>query len=158
MKTKTLVLSSSFVLFIAVAVYIAYYFYYANLIFDESLYVEKDSREFELLISESVKSLPVMDAIKGSVKYHYSAGDGNKPQSDSLEFETEKQKAEILQYYSTYLQGKGYIPQQPEYISENNVIFGNEKEIFNVYVETVNNINQVAIYHLEALDQHARTQ
>jgi hypothetical protein len=152
MKNKTLLLSSVFILVTAAIVYVAFYFYDANLIFDESLIVEKGTREFEMLISDSVKNLPVPQAKEGSVKYHYSAGDGNKPQSDSLEFDTEQSKDDVLQFYAKYLQDQGYTPQQPENVSDNNVIFGNEGEIFNVYVETMENRNQVTVYHLESTD------
>jgi hypothetical protein len=113
-------------LLVAVIVYVAFYFYYAKLIFDESLYVEKGTHEFDMLISGSVKELPVMKAIDGFVKYHYSAGDGNNPQSDSLEFGAEQSTDDVLKFYTHYLAGQGYTPQQPENVSDNNMIFGNE--------------------------------
>jgi hypothetical protein len=92
-------------------VYVAIYFYYANLIFDESLYLEKGTHEFDMLISDSVKKLPVIQAIERSVKSHYSAGDGNKPLSDSLEFDTEQLKDDMLKFYTNCLAGRGYTPQ-----------------------------------------------
>lgn len=158
MKNKTLLLSSIFILVTTAIVYVAFYFYYASLVFDESLYVEKGSREFNMLISKSVKKLPVMHAKAGTVKYHYSAGDGNKPQSDSLEFDTEQSKDDVLKFYTKYLQDQGYVPQQLENVSDNNVILGNEDEVFNVYVETIENISQVTIYHLQSTNKPAGAQ
>ena len=37
-----------------------------------------------------------MEEIVKSVKYHYSAGDSNKPQSDSVEFDTDQPNGDVL--------------------------------------------------------------
>jgi len=129
------------------------FYYHARLYLNESLYVEQGSYPYKLLISDSIKSLPAFEPIAGSVKYHYSAGDGNKPQSDSLEFDSKEQTKGILTFYSNVLTKKGYRPVQAEYSTDHNVILGSAKETFNIYVDSGANVRQVTIYHLEVADK-----
>jgi len=135
------------------AAYAAYYYYIAQLLFKDSLYVVKDTREFNLLISRALKIMPVMEgAASGSVKYRYGGGDGNNPQSDSLEFFIQAPVADVLQYYTRYFQSKGYASRQQRNGSPNNVMFGNGIEVFNVNVKPTSPENRVTIYHLQALE------
>jgi hypothetical protein len=133
--------------FAAIAAVVAFLWYNARLFFDESLYVEKDSYEYKLLISDSIKAIPVFKPISDTVRYHYSAGDGNKPQSDSLEYETLESRETVLDFYRQYLISQGYGLQQPESNSEENIIYGNAREDFNVYVRALPAKNEVIIYH-----------
>lgn len=121
--------------------------YNARLIFDESIYVTEDTYEYNLLISDSIKAMPVYKPILGTVRYHYSAGDGNKPQSDSLEFETPITGQDIQSFYRQYLISMGYMLQQPESGSEESNIYGGQRENFSIYVREFEGKNEVIIYH-----------
>ena len=131
----------------AIAAVVGSLWYNARFFFDESLYVEKDSYEYNLLISDSIKDMPVHKPITDTVRYHYGAGDGNKPQSDSLEYETHEPRESVLEFYRQYLVSQGYVLLQPESNSEENIIYGNSREDFNVYVRALQGKNEVIVYH-----------
>ncbi len=128
------------------------YWYHVKLFFDESLYVEKGSYQYELLISDSIKSLPVFEALPNSVRYHYSSGDGNKPQSDSLEYQSKQPKKAILDFYKRVLEERGYQPRHAEYVTDNNLIYGDEKKQFVVYVRDLGSTKDVSVDHQEIKD------
>ncbi len=137
---------------VAVAAVIGFLWYNARLFFDESLYVKKNSYEYKLLISDSIKALPVYKPITDTVRYHYSAGDGNKPQSDSLEYETPEPRGAVLEFYRQYLVSQGYALSQPESNSEENIIYGDAHENFNVYVRATRDKNEVTVYHQQVYE------
>jgi len=69
---------------------------YFKWVFSESLYFDKASLKYYLLVDNAVKQAPVYG---DKVRYHYSAGDGSKLGSSSLFFVTRKTKKELLDRY-----------------------------------------------------------
>lgn len=147
MKNKIIKRIINLSLFALLCTGLVLYFFF-DLYLTEDIYVEKGSYKYSLLISEPIKKVPVYKPRIGSVKYHYSAGDGNKPQSDSLEFDTNEPKQSILDFYQKYLYAQGYKPTQPDNVTNNNIIFGSDTDTFNVYVHEKPELNEVTIYHI----------
>lgn len=143
-KTWQLVSATGFVV---IAAAVAFLCYNAKLVFDESLYVIKDSYAYKLLISDSVKAVPVYEPIVETVRYHYSAGDGNKPHSDSVEYMTPEPKGAVLEYYRQFLSSQGYIPLQAESTLGANITYSNSEEKFNIGVLIQQGNNKVVVFH-----------
>lgn len=148
-KTKKIILSiSGFILFLLAAWSINWW-YHAKLIFNDANDLQRDSYEFNLLVSDSMKKMPAHNPITGTVKYHYNAG-GAIGTSDELRFNTLLPPETIFKFYKGYFESNGYISKHPDYVTQKNIIYGNDDHTFNVYIEILdNNEYSVGILHDE---------
>lgn len=144
---KLLIFTATIV--ISVAGILWFLWYNISLMFEESLTVEKNTYAYRLLITDSVKALPIHKPIAASVRYHYSVGDGPKPGSDSLEYDTFVNKEQILKAYRDYFLSQGYERLQPPPYAEESIDYGNDQESFNVDVREMQGRSEVVIYHLQ---------
>ncbi len=77
---------------------------YFKWVFSESLYFDKASLKYRLLVADSVKRAPVFGS---NLRYHYSAGDSARPGASSVFFSTGDTREEIVERYRDYYSTQG---------------------------------------------------
>ncbi len=77
---------------------------YFKWVFSESLYFDKASLKYRLLVADAIKQAPVYGE---NPRYHYTAGDGSRPGGSSVFFSTSDTRDEILERYRDYYSKRG---------------------------------------------------
>ena len=82
--------------------------YSLMLAFTEDLSFKRWSLAHFLFTPSFIEHLPRPQMI-GEAEYHHSSGDGPKPMSEGISFQSSASKSEILNQFDQYLSHRGYV-------------------------------------------------
>ena len=92
------------------ALLLAFFYYVLTLALSESLYTERGSFAYYLLIPDVIQDVPLVDVV-GGVTFHNSAGDGPKPPSSSIEYHSRAEEAVLRAAVEAFLESRGFTKQ-----------------------------------------------
>ena len=82
-------------------------YYHAKLILNESLYVEKATYPYYVVIPKEIRILPLLKPSNSPV-YFYSASDGHQPTTAEVSYQTSDNENNIIRFYNNYFTSLGY--------------------------------------------------
>lgn len=92
---------------ITIFVLIFVLYYHAKLILNESLYVEKATYPYYVVIPKEIRILPLLKPSNSPV-YFYSASDSHKPTIAEVSYQTSDNENNIISFYDNYFTSLGY--------------------------------------------------
>lgn len=98
---------------LGIGILLALAYYLVNLVLAESLYTERGTIAYHLLIADVIQDVPLV-GIAGEPQFHSSAGDGPKPPSSSIHYRSRADEAAIRQEIGAFLRAGGFAVQGAE--------------------------------------------
>ena len=121
--------------------------YSLMLAFTESLYVERGSYAYYLLIPSFIKNVP-QPQIVGEPEYYSSCGDGPKPMATGVSFYSKDLKSELFDQINRYAVAAGYTP-DPDAVITGDYGYRRGSMAFEFKIEAESNgTNSVAAYEI----------